>query len=813
MRNLNDVLSTPIIQTLGLTLLHFLWQGTLIAIMFAVILYLFKGSSSTLRYNLSCVALAVMVIVPIATFIYLLPSVKPVYNFVEEPGVVPSSPTEVSTEPTEVLATETPNSVQETSVTPQPYKLPTIKSFKQYLPWLVVVWLLGVMILSIRLLGGLYLAHKLRTKGIKPVSEILETKLQELIQKLRLSKKVRLRESVMVNVPVVIGWLKPVILLPASVLSGLSSEQLELILAHELAHIRRNDYLVNILQKVAETLLFYHPAIWWISGVIRQERENCCDDLAIQICQSDKLHYARTLAHLETLRPSSQLAMAANGGSLLKRIQRLAGAQHTEISNPAQWLIATCLAILPWMILSVATAQASLPKVIEDNIDAFIEERLKTSNMAGSQVVVVKDGQITFHKAFGLADIENNIPMTIDTPIPVGTLSRVFTFIAIMQLVEQGKLRLDGTLAEYLPWVKLLEDKQNTMTLQDLLTPKGNHGYDGSQVDSYCKPDCTALIPSGVTSKEAYIESLMPDELFARRYEYEALSIRAHQTAILLGLIIEKISGMPFEDYIQANIIAPLQLNATFDLEVAKKSGLPMGYSALTETKVNAKAYTMPSIFNPYSGLIMSSRDFATFAIALLARDSRILTSATWETLLTPDSGLVMFGGLVWGPDELRGLKGIAFLSNLDNMSLIFDILPEINTAHITLQNWQAYNIKRTQSIHIPLMTANMMLNEEQPFEPNPLSEQSWPNPTSTRIERVSGTYSSPVGPIELFAQDEELHGRMMDHEFKLEYVNGDYLSRSDYKPIDGLYMIIDQHSINIPYSYSPFAYRIEDSE
>src|SRR6185369_12620027 len=122
------------------------------------------------------------------------------------------------------------------------------------------------------------------------------------------------------------GWMRPAILLPASTLSGLSVAQIEAILAHELAHIRRHDYIVNLLQCVIETLLFYHPAVWWVSRRVRDERELCCDDMAVQAV-GDRVGYARALCELERLRAATpQLAMAANGGSLLTRIARLLGA-------------------------------------------------------------------------------------------------------------------------------------------------------------------------------------------------------------------------------------------------------------------------------------------------------------------------------------------------------------------------------------------------------------------------------------------------------------------------------------------------------
>jgi beta-lactamase regulating signal transducer with metallopeptidase domain len=118
---------------------------------------------------------------------------------------------------------------------------------------------------------------------VKPVDASLHTKLKLLAERLAVRRAVQLTESALIQIPTVVGWLRPVILLPASALTGLNTEQLEAILAHELAHIKRYDYLVNMLQTIVETLGFYHPAVWWISHKIRAEREHCCDDLAVSI--------------------------------------------------------------------------------------------------------------------------------------------------------------------------------------------------------------------------------------------------------------------------------------------------------------------------------------------------------------------------------------------------------------------------------------------------------------------------------------------------------------------------------------------------
>jgi beta-lactamase regulating signal transducer with metallopeptidase domain len=149
------------------------------------------------------------------------------------------------------------------------------RRIESLLPGLVALWGAGVLLLCLRSVGGMALVRRLGRSGLSAAPAALEATLARLANTLGLRASVRLYESALVGVPTVVGWLRPVILLPASTLTGLTAQQLELILAHELAHIRRHDYLVNLVQSAAETLLFYHPAVWWVSKRMRVEREHC----------------------------------------------------------------------------------------------------------------------------------------------------------------------------------------------------------------------------------------------------------------------------------------------------------------------------------------------------------------------------------------------------------------------------------------------------------------------------------------------------------------------------------------------------------
>lgn len=336
---------TPMTQAVGWALVHFLWQGTLVALGLAAGLSLLRSRSSSARYTASVGALALLLALPVATALRSYPessrvsSVPSVVSAVASPVSQPSAPAaaEILTAPA-----------------------PTLRERLQpYLPSLLSVWLAGVTLLSVWHLGGWLQARRLTRIGTRPVEERWELALLRLRRRLDIEKAVEILESSAVAVPAVVGWLRPVILVPASAFAGLTPQQLEAVLAHELAHVRRHDYLVNLLQAAVETLLFYHPAVWWVSGQVRQERECCCDDLAVAVC-GDRLGYARALATLETLR-TPRLALGADGGSLLRRIRRIAGAQE-RTGAPVAWVAgALTLALLTAGAAFQDGARAALP--------------------------------------------------------------------------------------------------------------------------------------------------------------------------------------------------------------------------------------------------------------------------------------------------------------------------------------------------------------------------------------------------------------------------------------------------------------------
>jgi beta-lactamase regulating signal transducer with metallopeptidase domain len=233
-----------------------------------------RRSSANSRYLVACIALAGLALMPVATFL----------------SVYTSSPV-ASVNPPAAAGIEG-------------FAFAAKASWLSELQtWILPAWCLGVLLLSIRLVWGGKQIMNLRYSGSKP-EESVKTRVSKMADRIGLRRPVGVLISKLVDGPSVVGLLRPAILLPAATLMHLTPEQLESILAHELAHIRRHDHLINAAQMVIETLLFYHPAVWWTSARIRRERELCCDDDAVRAC-GDSLCYARALTALERFRAAA----------------------------------------------------------------------------------------------------------------------------------------------------------------------------------------------------------------------------------------------------------------------------------------------------------------------------------------------------------------------------------------------------------------------------------------------------------------------------------------------------------------------------
>lgn len=335
--------SLQTLHALGWTLLHFVWQGAALAALLAAAFMVSRNAN--VRYALGIGTLILMLAAPVLTFSWLN----------REPA--PAAPMEMTTiAPSLELTSET---------VAAPDQLVTALAAKtrheDLMLWLVQAWFVGVMLLSVRTAGGLLWLSRTRRGEIEPLSEEMLRQCLVLQERMGLKRHIRYGQSSSLDSPVVLGWFRPIVIVTTQAMTGLTPQQLQAIIAHELAHIRRYDAFVNLFQVVAEMLLFYHPAVWWVSRRIRVEREVCCDHEALAAC-GEPVSYARALTMMEEWRASPSMLMAANRSPLAERVLRLLGMQGTSARSRVAGIGACVLGVVAALFAGsvfVAAARAT----------------------------------------------------------------------------------------------------------------------------------------------------------------------------------------------------------------------------------------------------------------------------------------------------------------------------------------------------------------------------------------------------------------------------------------------------------------------
>jgi bla regulator protein blaR1 len=315
MKSLQSLIPPHIAEAIGGTLMHSLWQLGALALLLILVLALMPQQAARLRYWVAVGTMGLMLALPMATFGYLY-----------EPPTVPL-PSDITGMTAAAVAytmhAQQPVATASTADLSLPEQVNAFFQDNAYL--FLGIWLVGMVVPAVRFAGSCWQVHRLRRVGTQDVPYDLAARFITLLDQVGIKRFVGLRYSSQVDTPMVIGVLKPIVLLPMGLLSGLSMEQVECILIHELGHVRRWDYLLNVVQSIAEIILFYHPATWWVTKVIRAERENCCDELVVRL-KANKVQYARALLNLEIMRQQTPaLAMASQGGDLASRIRRITG--------------------------------------------------------------------------------------------------------------------------------------------------------------------------------------------------------------------------------------------------------------------------------------------------------------------------------------------------------------------------------------------------------------------------------------------------------------------------------------------------------
>ncbi len=306
-----------VVPALGWTLAHFLWQGALVALVLQ--LFLRTCRTARARHDLALGALVLMAILPVVTFAWLQGDVQIVFVPPDFPGL-------------------------------------DAQKSHNWEAAAVGFWLAGVAVLAIRAAGGFLLIERVR-RAAQPLPPAWADRCQALHSRLAGSLKVIFAQSDAIATPIVAGWLKPMVLIPTAALTRLPVDHIEALILHELAHVRRLDAFANLIQTVVETLLFYHPAVWWVSRRVRLEREHCCDDLAVATVRDPAL-YVRALQAIDALRTAPSGVLAANGGDLKGRAARILGLA----AGPAQPALSRTAAVL---ILTAAAAAMTHGAAVE----------------------------------------------------------------------------------------------------------------------------------------------------------------------------------------------------------------------------------------------------------------------------------------------------------------------------------------------------------------------------------------------------------------------------------------------------------------
>ena len=277
MELINKILPTDTLHALGWTVLHSLWQAFVVALLLAAYLLAWQKTDARKRYMAGNLAMAVTLLLAVGTFFFYLIKANPVIEIArpiyDDDGVLLG---QYLTEGSQSFFND---------------------YFNKNMPLIVAVWLGGMVFFVLKMLGGLLYIQRLKTRMTAQLPHQWQERLVQLSAELDIRRPVQLLESALAHTPMVIGWLKPIVLLPIGAVNYLTPAQVEAILAHELVHIARHDYLLNLLQSFVEILFYFNPAVWWMSAHVRTERENCCDDIAVRLC-GNSLAYAKALVSL-----------------------------------------------------------------------------------------------------------------------------------------------------------------------------------------------------------------------------------------------------------------------------------------------------------------------------------------------------------------------------------------------------------------------------------------------------------------------------------------------------------------------------------
>jgi beta-lactamase regulating signal transducer with metallopeptidase domain len=483
---------------LGWTLLHFCWQGTLLGILYAVADRITRRAATHVRYAIALLTLILMPTVAIATFVEQQRLVAPL----SETG--------------QLITASQLGSMHTAMVTQIKFAAPLVEESELWiawnadrlLPWVDSLWLGGVLLLALRSFGGWVRLEHIRREATIPIPPEVESSFHRVMQRLKVGHAVVLHVSEHVISPLAMGVWRTAVILPAAALTQLAPEQLEAVFAHELAHIRRWDYLCNLMQIAVECLLFFHPAVWWISRRARDLREVCCDEVATRSCV-DPIVYAETLLRLEEQRADiSQFATAfqGRGGSLLNRVRQVLGEKITMESKPTSGMrLAIASAVIMALLIGPRVADA-----LKGNINNAPTSTASAEKTSQSQVKAASSATDHSSQEISLAK-QTASPESASQPTPVASPTTVpepnpGPVEASQEPKEKGSDYIESMRAAGYP-LDLNKDLDTLVSLRSLgVTPQYAREIAQAGLGTPSLHDLISLKSLGVTAE--YISSL-----------------------------------------------------------------------------------------------------------------------------------------------------------------------------------------------------------------------------------------------------------------------------------------------------------------
>lgn len=425
MESIQQLFANEIIDALGWTIIHSLWQGSILVMVLSLFLVIFRKFSAQVRYLVSFGTLLLMIVWSGFTFMNA-------YNDSVERAQIKesllSSPTYLESLLSSVEANN--ETTSKPSIKSLDIQTIQIRSFLQRNFYIICsIWILGILFLTLRLVTSILYVRRLRTYKLQPIGEEWIVKIEEIAAKLNINQKIRSFFSPLVESPLTLGFIKPILLFPFSVFSGLSIQEIEAIIAHELAHIKRHDYLFNILQSLIEILFFYHPAVWIISSRVRNERENSCDNIAIALT-GDKITFAKALFAISQKQFQQQdLAMtfAKSNQNILYRIKRLQK-KSTMKTNFAEGLIAVSIIAFGLLLASFTIPRTNAMGFVStnQNIDP-------TSNY-----ITMSDTLVSKTSATAIDSFLNVITLKVDANVDDSKISKEIEKVIEVALTEEN---------------------------------------------------------------------------------------------------------------------------------------------------------------------------------------------------------------------------------------------------------------------------------------------------------------------------------------------------------------------------------------